>query len=162
VTPPRILVAGCGNLFLADDGFGVAVANRLLRTDLPDGVVVRETGIRGVHLVYELLDGWDTVIIVDASPRGEAPGTVSLVEPDPEADPAQAALLDAHSMNPDAVLATVRILGGEIGRILVVACEPAEITERMGLSPVVTAAVDEAVAMVRDLVGAVVTSERRT
>jgi hydrogenase maturation protease len=157
----RILVAGCGNVFLADDAFGVEVATRLLQTDLPEGVVVRDTGIRGVHLVYELLDGWDTVIIVDTSPRGEVPGTVSLIEPDPDAEPGDASLLDAHSMNPDAVLAMVRILGGEIGRILVVACEPAEITERMGLSPVVTAAVDEAVTMVRELIGAVVTTERR-
>ena len=85
---------------------------RLLQTDLPEGVVVRDTGIRGVHLVYELLDGWDTVIIVDASPRGEAPGTISLIEPDPDGDPADATLLDAHSMNPDAVLAMVRITRG--------------------------------------------------
>jgi hydrogenase maturation protease len=146
----RTLVAGCGNVFLGDDGFGVEVANRLQQTELPEGVVVRDTGIRGVPLVYELLDGWDTVIVVDASARGEAPGTLSLIEPDPDADPATAAMLDAHSMNPDAVLAMVGILGGEIGRIRVVACEPAEITERIGLSPVVEAAVDEAVKMVHD------------
>ncbi|MEY2568477.1 MAG: hydrogenase maturation protease [Actinomycetota bacterium] len=157
---PRILVAGCGNVFLADDAFGVEVATRLQQTDLPEGVVVRDTGIRGVHLVYELLDGWDTVIIVDASPRGEAPGTVSLIEPDPDADAGDATLLDAHGMNPDAVLAMVGILGGEIGRILVVACEPAEITERIGLSPVVAGAVDGAVTMVRDLVGAQVGTGR--
>ena len=150
----RVLVAGCGNVFLADDGFGVEVAKQLQQSDLPEGVVVRDTGIRGVHLVYELLDGWDTVIIVDASARGEAPGTISLIEPDPDADPATAALLDPHSMNPDAVLAMVRILGGEIGRVLVVACEPAEITERIGLSPPVAGAVDEAATMVRELVGA--------
>ena len=156
----RTLVAGCGNVFLADDGFGVEVATRLLQTDLPDGVVVRDTGIRGVHLVYELLDGWNTVIIVDASPRGEVPGTVSLIEPDPDAEPGDATLLDAHSMNPDAVLAMVRILGGEIGRIVVVACEPAEITERIGLSPAVAGAVDEAVSMLRDVVGQPLT--RRT
>lgn len=159
---PRVLVSGCGNVFLADDAFGVEVAARLLQTDLPEGVVVRDTGIRGVHLVYELLDGWDTVIIVDASPRGEVPGTISLIEPAPDGDPADAALLDAHSMNPDAVLAMVGILGGEIGRILVVACEPAEITERIGLSPVVAAAVDGAVSMVRDLVGDQVTTGRGT
>ena len=154
MSAPRTLVAGCGNVFLADDGFGVEVATRLLACDLPDGVVVRDTGIRGVHLVYELLDGWDTVVIVDASPRGEAPGTVSLIEPDPDAEPGDATLLDAHSMNPDAVLAMVGILGGQIGRIVVVACEPAEITERIGLSPAVARAVDDAVQMVRDLVGA--------
>jgi hydrogenase maturation protease len=123
---------------------------------------VRDTGIRGVHLVYELLDGWDTVVIVDASPRGETPGTISLVEPDPDWDAARAPLLDAHSMNPDAVLAMVRTLGGEIGRILVVTCEPAEITERIGLSAVVAGAVDEAVSMVRDLIGAGVATRGRT
>ena len=148
----RTLVAGCGNVFFADDGFGVEVANRLARTDLPEGVVVRDTGIRGVHLVYELLDGWDTVILVDASPRGGTPGTVYLIEPDPDLDPTAAPPLDAHGMNPDSVLAMVRILGGEIGRVLVVACEPAEITERIGLSAPVAAAVDQAVGMVRELV----------
>jgi hydrogenase maturation protease len=148
----RTLVGGCGNVFLADDGFGVEVVARLRDHDLPEGVTLRDVGIRGVHLVYELLDGWDTVILIDASPRGGAPGELYLIEPDPEMDPAEIPMLDAHGMNPDAVLAMVRILGGELGRILVVACEPAEITERIGLSPVVAAAVDEAVSMVRDLV----------
>ena len=148
----RTLVAGCGNVFFADDGFGVEVANRLAAAGLPEGVVVRDTGIRGVHLVYELLDGWDTVILVDASPRGGTPGTVYLIEPDPDLDPAAAPPLDAHGMNPDSVLAMVRILGGEIGRVLVVACEPAEITERIGLSAPVAAAVDQAVGMVKELV----------
>lgn len=147
----RTLVAGCGNVFLADDGFGVEVAARLREADLPEGTVVRDIGIRGVHLVYELLDGWDTVILVDASPRGGVPGDVYLIEPDPDADPADAPPLDGHAMHPDAVLATVRILGGEIGRVLVVACEPAEITERIGLSAPVAGAVDGAVALVGEL-----------
>jgi hydrogenase maturation protease len=138
-------------VFLADDGFGVEVAARLRGADLPEGTVVRDVGIRGVHLVYELLDGWDTVVLVDVTARGGDPGDLYLIEPDPDADQ-DAPPLDAHSMNPDAVLATARVLGGEIGRVVVVGCEPSEITERIGLSPPVAGAVDEAARMVLELV----------
>ena len=146
----KTLVAGCGNVFLGDDGFGVEVARKLAGTDLPDGVQVRDAGIRGVHLAYELLDGWDLVVLVDASPRGGAPGTLYVIEPDvPEV---AAPLVDAHGMSPDAVLGALRTLGGEVGRVLVVGCEPADVSEGMGLSLAVEGAVDEAVQMVRQLI----------
>jgi hydrogenase maturation protease len=145
----RTLIAGCGNVFLADDGFGVEVAARLRGADLPEGTVVRDVGIRGVHLVYELLDGWDTVVLVDVTARGGAPGDLYVIEPEPDT---AAPPIDAHSMNPDAVLATAKVLGGEIGRVVLVGCEPAEITERIGLSPPVAGAVDEAARMVLEVV----------
>jgi hydrogenase maturation protease len=158
----RVLVAGVGNVFLGDDGFGVEVARRLAGERLPGWVRVADFGIRGVHLAYELLEGYEKAILVDASPRGEAPGTVYVIEPDmngqPDpADPAVQAgpgvLVDGHGMEPDAVFALLKALGGDIPKLLVVGCEPAEVSERMGLSPPVAGAVDRAVAVVHELIG---------
>jgi hydrogenase maturation protease len=149
LTSPKVLVAGCGNVFLGDDGFGVEVVRRLTAIDLPAGVTVRDAGIRAVHLAYELLDGWDLVVLVDATARDGTPGTLYLIEPD---DGDEAAVVDAHSMNPDAVLAVARSLGADVSRVVVVGCEPASVDEHMGLSPSVEAAVDEAVRMVSELV----------
>jgi hydrogenase maturation protease len=153
---PKVLVAGIGNVFLGDDGFGVEVARRLAAEDLPDWVRVADFGIRGVHLAYELLEGYDTAILVDAAPRGGAPGTVYVIQPDLDAQPRVAAedvLVDGHGMEPDAVIALLRALGGEMPRLLVVGCEPAEVTERMGLSAAAAGAVDRALAVVHELVG---------
>jgi hydrogenase maturation protease len=148
----RVLVAGVGNLFLGDDGFGPEVARRLAGADLPEGVEVADVGIRGVHLAYQLLDGYDLVVLVDASPRGGEPGSVYVIEPTVEASGAQAAMVDAHDMGPGAVLALLEALGGTPGRVLVVGCEPAEVGEGIGLSGPVAAAVDRAVEVVRELV----------
>jgi hydrogenase maturation protease len=155
----RVLVAGVGNVFLGDDGFGVEVARRLAGQRLPGWVRVADFGIRGVHLAYELLEGYEKAILVDASPRGETPGTVYVIEPDMDGqpDPAEPAepgvLVDGHGMEPDAVFALLKALGGDIPKLLVVGCEPAEVSERMGLSPPVAGAVDQAVAVVRELIG---------
>ncbi len=97
-------MAGIGNIFLSDDGFGVEVANRLLPVAVPDAVRVADFGIRGIHLAYELLDGYDALILVDAVPMGEAPGTLALIEPDTPAVPGDddaETVLDAHSMSPE-------------------------------------------------------------
>ena len=156
----RVLVAGVGNVFLGDDGFGVEVARRLAGEPLPGWVRVGDFGIRGVHLAYELLEGYEAAILVDAAPRGEAPGTVYVIEPDLDGEPPSAAvqdgsgmLVDAHGMEPDAVFALLKALGGDIPKLVVVGCEPAEVSERMGLSPPVAGAVDQAVAVVRELIG---------
>ncbi len=151
----RVLVAGVGNIFLGDDGFGVEVARRLAGMVLPEGVSVADFGIRGVHLAYELLDGYDTVIIVDAAPRGEEPGTVSVIEPGPATmAPAgiDSPVMDAHGMEPHAVLSLLGALGGTVDRVLVVGCEPADVSERMGLSPPVAAVVDHTARLVVELV----------
>ena len=153
------LVAGVGNVFLGDDGFGVEVARRLSAMQLPDGVRVADFGIRGVHLAYQLLDGYDTLILVDAVARGESPGTVSVIEPSLEPrTPAQDPLMDAHSMDPAAVLALVRHLGGRLDRVLLVGCEPAALEEGMGLSEPVERAVEEAALLVQRLVSNVTTN----
>ncbi|MEA2324360.1 MAG: hydrogenase maturation protease, partial [Solirubrobacteraceae bacterium] len=103
----RILVAGIGNVFLGDDGFGVALADRLARRALPAGVDVVDYGIRGMDLAYALHDGWDAVLLLDAVPRGQAPGTLYVIEPEPPEEPG---VPDAHGMDPVSVLALARML----------------------------------------------------
>ena len=149
------LVAGIGNVFLGDDGFGVEVAARLARENLPQHVRVLDAGIRARHLAYELLDGgYQTAILVDAVSRGGAPGTVYLIEPETgnESGGPVRLSLDGHGMTPETTLALVDAFGGSSTRVLIVGCEPACVDEGIGLSEPVAAAVDEAVSLVRDLV----------
>jgi hydrogenase maturation protease len=152
----RTLIAGIGNIFLSDDGFGVEVARRLATAPLPAGVTVTDYGIRGMHLAYDLASGFDAAILVDATSRGGAPGTIYVIEPDLPSGPAEPAVgsdphpvLDAHGMEPDVVLGLLDLLGGDRpGRITVVGCEPASVSEGMGLSEPVAASLDEAVRIV--------------
>jgi hydrogenase maturation protease len=153
----RILVAGVGNIFLGDDGFGVEVARRLADEKFPDGVDVADFGIRGVHLAYQLLEGYDTLILVDAAHRGETPGTVFVLEPDFTSEETierteDGFVLDTHDMDPELVLAMLKDLGGKVDRVLIVGCEPADVSEGIGLSEAVKRAVDDGVSVVRDLV----------
>jgi hydrogenase maturation protease len=149
----RVLVAGVGNVFLGDDGFGVEVARRMSTLDLPDWVTVADYGIRGMHLAYDIAGGaQELTILVDATARGEPPGTVYVVELDP-ADPGEhPPLLDAHGMQPDVVLGLVAVLGADPGRVLLVGCEPRSLDEGMRLSEPVSAAVGTAVTAVLDIV----------
>ncbi|MFC6084296.1 hydrogenase maturation protease [Sphaerisporangium aureirubrum] len=146
----KTLVAGVGNVFLGDDGFGVAVARDLAGRDLPDGAVVTDFGIRGVHLAYELTSGgYDAAILVDLAPRGDPPGTLYVVRP-AEGD-LTGALFDAHDMNPEAVLALAGTLGEMSIPVLLVGCEPATTEPGMELSPPVADAVPRAADLVLDL-----------
>ena len=153
---PRILVAGIGNIFLGDDAFGVEVARRLSTRQLPETVRVTDFGIRGYDLAYALLDGYDTTILVDACPRGDAPGTLYVIEPDltnlggPDE---QQAAVEAHSMNPLNVLRLASSMG-PLKRVLLLGCEPATLGPeegQMGLSAPIEAVVDEAVKLVESL-----------
>jgi hydrogenase maturation protease len=148
-----VLVAGIGNIFLGDDGWGVEVVRRLAARPLPEGVRVADFGIRGVHLAFELLEHPDdTIVLVDITPRGGEPGTVYLIEPDLEAlANASNGAADAHGMTPDAVFALLRSMGGTPGRVWIVGCEPLTTEEEMGLSPAVEPAVDEAVTRLLEL-----------
>jgi hydrogenase maturation protease len=158
IPKPRILVAGIGNIFLGDDGFGVAVAQQLSTSDLPATVRVADFGIRGLDLAYALQDGYETTILIDAFPHGQAPGTVSVVEPDlndPAASLGEENFLEPHAMNPVNVLCMATAMHGKLKRILLVGCEPAALggeEGKMGLSAPVEAAVQEAVKVVEDLV----------
>lgn len=147
---PRVLVAGIGNIFLGDDGFGVEVIKELEGIALPDWVQIADYGIAGMHLAYDLMGGYDTTILLDATPHGRPPGTLSLIEADTE-DLAASASIDAHGMQPEAVFRLLRLLGGDAGRVLIVGCEPACLDEGIGLSPEVAAAVPAAVRAVTEL-----------
>jgi hydrogenase maturation protease len=169
-TSGRTLIAGIGNIFLSDDGFGVEVARALADRTLPDGVEVADIGIRAVHLAFDLLDGCDLLILADAAARGEEPGTITVLEvppaPAPRAtDPeAQTGLvMDPHDLGPDAVIALLGSLGASVGRILAVVCEPAGTAPGIGLSPPVAAAVQPAAELIERLAaGEAVTSPRRS
>ena len=157
----RLLIAGVGNIFLGDDGFGVEVARRLADAGLPDWVRVADYGISGMHLAYDLAEGFETTILVDASPRGEPPGTVFVMELSAEDEAAGVApgepgpavpVLDGHGMQPDVVFGMLSMLDAQAREVLVVGCEPATVDYGIGLSEPVAAAVEEAVRVVLDLV----------
>ncbi|MEV4410431.1 hydrogenase maturation protease [Catellatospora sp. NPDC049609] len=156
VAPRRVLFAGLGNVFLGDDGFGVAVAQRLAAEPCPAWARLADYGIRGVHLAYDLMAGYDATVLIDVDCRGDAPGTVRLLEIS-AADRAQRradagpVLVDPHGMQPQRVLDLLDSCGSAPGRVLLVGCEPLDLSERMGLSPPVAAAVATAAALVREL-----------
>jgi len=165
----KMLVAGVGNIFFSDDAFGCEVVRRLVNEDLPEGVTVADFGIRGVHLAYELLEGYDTVIIVDAAPCGGRPGDLYLIEPKLEeiaesplvqaATEGESALIDAHGLEPDAIFGMLKALGGSVGRALVVGCEPENIEDGLGLTATVEAAVEPAVRRLVDIIHRMHTSQ---
>jgi len=152
--PARILVAGIGNIFLGDDGFGVEVVRRLSGQRLGDGVDVVDFGIRGIHLAYELTGGrYGAAILVDALSRGGTPGTLYAIEPDRDGGPDAAIEADGHNLTPDAVLEWVHRVGGHVARVVIVGCEPATTDESMELSAPVAESIDCAIDIVRALVG---------
>ena len=157
---PSILIAGIGNIFLGDDGFGVEVAQRLAGRTFPGGVRIADFGIRGYDLAYALLDGHDITILVDAVSRGGTPGTIFVIEPDVAAG---SSAMDAHAMNPVSVLQLAGSMGTVRGRIVLVGCEPATLggeEGHMGLSDPVLSAVDGAVRLIEDLVAQLLLGEK--
>jgi hydrogenase maturation protease len=158
IAKPSILVAGIGNIFLGDDGFGVEVALQLAKNALPATVRVADFGIRGFDLAYALQDGYETTILIDAFPHGQPPGTVYVVEPDlSELSPgsAEETFVESHAMNPMNVLRMALAMHGPLKRVLLVGCEPASFggeEGKMGLSAPVEAAVQEAARVVTSLV----------
>lgn len=166
VQKPRILVAGIGNIFLGDDAFGVEVVRRMSMLNLPGSVRVTDFGIRGFDLAYALQDGYETTILVDACPHGQAPGTLYVIEPDLKAldDPdALQAAVEAHAMNPLNVLRMARAMNIQLKNILLVGCEPETLggdEGQMGLSSTVEVAVDEAVKLVESLVSRILNGDR--
>lgn len=145
----RTLVAGVGNIFLSDDGFGSEVARRLIALPLPAGVRVQDYGIRGTHLAYDLLDGWDALVLIDTVPSRGAPGTIHVLEVGTE--DVDGVAFDPHGMDPNSMLASLKSLGGTPPPTLVVGCEPAVLDEGIGLSPDVASAVPRAITTVLEL-----------
>jgi hydrogenase maturation protease len=160
---PKILVAGIGNIFLGDDGFGPEVLRRLMSRKLPDEVYAVDFGIRGLDLAYALQDGYDTTILIDAFRHGQPPGTVSIVEPDTKdigSEPT--GFVEPHTMDPLSVLRMTTAMHGPLKRVLLVGCEPATLGGDegvMGLSGPVEAAVEDAVQTTETLIGRILSGE---
>lgn len=148
----KVLIAGVGNIFLGDDAFGVEVAQRLMRRPLPEGVSVREFGIRGFDLAYAIMEKWDLVILADATERGGEPGTIYVIDAG-EDSLRSSGSLQPHGMTPLQAIDLVKALGGTPPPMLVIGCEPASLGGEdgfMGLSPAVERAVAEAVAIIEE------------
>ncbi len=165
VQTKRILIAGIGNIFQADDAFGVEVANRLADRTFPAGVRVADFGIRGFDLAYALMEGYETTLLVDAFPGEGEPGTLFVLEPDlkdldrPGMPPG---VIEPHAMNPINVLRMAMSMGGQLKRILLLGCVPATLGPeegQMGLSAPVAAAIAEAVKLVDSLVQRILAGE---
>jgi hydrogenase maturation protease len=161
----RILIAGIGNIFMADDAFGVEVAAWLANQSFPAGVRVADFGIRGFDLAYALMEGYETTILVDAYPGEGQPGTLFVLEPDLKdlnSAKMQQAFIEPHAMNPINVLRMATSMGGQLKRVLLVGCVPATLGPeegQMGLSEPVLAAVDEAVKLINSLVTRILAGE---
>ncbi len=159
----KILVAGVGNELFGDDGFGVAVVQRLASAALERvartrGVELKlmNAGTRGFDLVAALFDGYDAAILIDAAPRGRAPGTLYVIDPSVSAPSLEAGLdlaLDPHRLEPSRALSLARAAGAPLSRLRLVACEPTpELEMSDKLSPLVEAAIEPAIACVLQLV----------
>lgn len=152
----QILVAGVGNAWMQDDGFGSEAARRLERRELPSGVTVMDFGSGGLDLAYEIMRGYHALVLLDVSRQGGEPGTLYVIEPDPEdySRPIEdGEVISPHGMDPQTVLRFVKSLGAWPGRVVVIACEPAEVEEMgLGLTDAVRGAVDAAVELVHSTV----------
>jgi len=148
----QILVAGVGNAWMLDDGFGSVVAQRLETREMPSGVKVMDAGSGGLDLAYEIMRGYHALVLVDVSRQGGEPGTLYVMEPDRaefEGDIKDGESIDPHDMNPHTMLRFVKTVGAGDGKVLVVACEPGSVGE-MGIG--LSAEVERAVAGAADLV----------
>ncbi len=162
---PRALVAGMGNDLRQDDGFGIAVVRRFFEDGVPEGVEVYESGIAGIGLIQELMDGYEALVIVDATDRDEEPGTVCLLEvevPDPEElteEDRQEFLADTHLTVPSKALTLARALKVLPPRAYILGCQPQEYGLGMGLSEPVEAGVAEAIGRLRILLAQLLQEE---
>src|SRR5581483_6264789 len=155
----RILVAGIGNIFQGDDAFGVAVVQRLFAAGSPENVRVMDAGIRSLDLAFALLDDRELTILVDATSRGCAPGTLYTIEIEPTDIPeigAETTLVNSHGLDPVRVFSLAKSMGARFRKTFLVGCEPL-VTDRddtghIGLSEVVEAAVNPAVETIRRLI----------
>ncbi len=152
---PQILVAGVGNTWMKDDAFGSEVVKGLLETELPEGVTVLDFGTGGLDLAYELMRGYNSMVLVDVSRQGGEPGTLYVMDPDPAEIKVigDGEVVNPHGMDPQTVLRFVKTIGGWPGRVVVVACEPSVVEEHgLGLSPEVAEAVERGVKLVQETV----------
>ena len=162
--PKQVLIAGIGNAWQRDDGFGSEVARRLEGRDLPEGVAVIDFGTGGLDLAYQVMYGYDGLLMIDVSRQGGSPGTLYVMEVDEDEVPGGSVedgeVLNPHAMDPETVLRFIKITGGWPGKVVIVACEPETVEEMgVGLSPVVEEAVERAVDLVLETAKELLTDE---
>jgi hydrogenase maturation protease len=157
---PAILVAGVGNIFLSDDGFGPEVVRHIAGDSepLPAQARLVDYGIRGMHLAYDLLEGYDALVMIDACQEPGAAGELVILEIGP--DDVRGREFDAHGMDPVAVLSALPDLGGQLPPTYLVGCRPGQLSEGIGLTPAVRSAVPAAAAAVRRLVQQLIDDQR--
>ncbi|MEP6616308.1 MAG: hydrogenase maturation protease [Ginsengibacter sp.] len=152
----RVMIAGVGNMFLKDDGFGGAVIKKIAHKKFPPGVEVKDFGTGGLKLAYDLMRGYDGLILLDASTRGEKPGTLYMIEPNQDEinpDLQDGGPIDPHGADPATVLRFVKSIGSWPAKVFIVACEPETVEDfEIGLSAPVMAAIEKAIEMVEELV----------
>lgn len=155
----RVMIAGVGNIFLKDDGFGSAVIKRINAKEFGEEIEIKDFGIGGLKLAYDLMKGYDALILIDASQRGEEPGTLYVLEPEEkevESDLEQGGPIDPHGADPATILRFVKALGAWPGRVIIIACEPDTVEDfQIGLSKQVNAAVDKAMELVKEIISEV-------
>lgn len=144
----RILIAGVGNIFLGDDGYGCEVIRRLQGQTFSEDVRIEDYGIRGTHLAFELMSGYEGAVLIDAMPKGGEPGSLYVIEPDLQS---ATGVADAHGMDLQTVFGFMRTLDGVTPRVLIIGCEPASAREEMGLSKLVEQAVGRTIPLVREV-----------
>jgi hydrogenase maturation protease len=151
----RVMIAGVGNMFMKDDGFGGAVVRKMMSKTFPEGVELKDFGTGGLKLAYDLMKGYDALVLLDVSKRGEKPGSLYVIEPsesEVSADLAESPI-DPHGSDPSTVLRFVKAIGSWPGKVLIVACEPGNIEEfEIGLSENVNASIDKAIEFVDDII----------
>jgi hydrogenase maturation protease len=162
--PKQVLIAGIGNAWQRDDGFGSEVARRIEGRELPDGVAVIDFGTGGLDLAYQVMYGYDGLLMIDVSRQGGSPGTLYVMEVDEDEVPGGSVedgeVLNPHAMDPETVLRFIKITGGWPGKVVIVACEPETVEEMgVGLSPVVEEAVERAVDLVLETAKELLTDE---
>ncbi len=162
--PKRVLIAGIGNAWQRDDGFGSEVARRIEARELPEGVAVIDFGTGGLDLAYQVMYGYDGLLMIDVSRQGGSPGTLYVMEVDEDevasGSVEDGEVLNPHGMDPETVLRFIKITGGWPGKVVIVACEPETVEEMgVGLSPVVEEAVDRAVELVIETAKELLTDE---
>jgi hydrogenase maturation protease len=150
------MIAGVGNMFMKDDGFGVEVVKRMMEKEFPEGVEIKDFGTGGLKLAYDLMKGYDGLILIDASQRGEMPGTLYVIEPDEKefkSSLEQGDLIDPHGADPVTVLRFVKAFGSWPGKVMIVSCEPSSVDEfQIGLSDEVNASVGKAIEFVDEII----------
>ena len=154
------LVAGVGNELKCDDAFGVLAAARM-RDDprMTDDIVIQEVGIGGIHMVQELMRGYDALILFDAFDRGGDTGQLWLLEPElPDIDSfteeeRRNFFAAAHYATPVCAMTMARAVGALPSLVRIIGCQPSDADAfGMNVHADVEAAVPRAIDMAFELI----------